>query len=91
MVVGSCGGTIWARSASMPSSWRRPASPQTARYIPNPLPRLAYATPPHGWKETMRYRAPGDLTQPQAQGWFNESKRVYQATIAAMRKDGVIR
>ena len=66
-------------------------SPQTARYIPNPLPRLAYATPPHGWKETMRYRAPGDLTQPQAQGWFNESKRVYQATIAAMRKDGVIR
>ena len=66
-------------------------SPWTARYIPNPLPRLAYDTPPQGWQETMRYRAPGDLTQPQAQGWFNESKRVYQATIAAMRKDGVIR
>ena len=65
-------------------------SPQTARYIPNPPPRLAYATPPHGWKETMRYRAPGDLTQMQAKGWLNESERVYRATIVAMRKDGVI-
>ena len=64
--------------------------PWTARYIPNPPPRLAYATPPHGWKETMRYRAPGDLTQMQAKGWLNESERVYRATIVAMRKDGVI-
>ena len=65
-------------------------SPQTARYIPNPLPRLAYATPPHGWKETMRYRAPGDLTGSIAQSWLAESKRIYRATVAAMRKDGVI-
>ena len=65
-------------------------SPWTARYIPNPLPRLAYDTPPQGWQETMRYRAPGDLTGSIAQSWLAESKRIYRATVAAMRKDGVI-
>lgn len=66
-------------------------SPQTARYIPNPLPRLAYATPPHGWKETMRYRAPGDLTWQQAQDWLTEAERVYRQTVQQMWMDGVIR
>jgi uncharacterized protein RhaS with RHS repeats len=65
-------------------------SPQTARYIPNPPPRLAYDTPPQGWQETMRYRAPGDLTGSIAQSWLAESERIYRATVAAMRKDGVI-
>ncbi|RME74048.1 MAG: HEPN domain-containing protein [Chloroflexi bacterium] len=66
-------------------------SPRTARYIPNPPVQLTYSTPPQGWKETMRYRAPGDVTPPIARQWVREAQRVYQASIQKMRLDGVIR
>jgi len=66
-------------------------SPHTARYIPNPPPGIAYANPPAGWKETMRYRAPGDLTWQQAQNWLTEAERVYRQTVQQMWMDGVIR
>ncbi|MBO9324596.1 MAG: hypothetical protein J7463_03915 [Roseiflexus sp.] len=59
-------------------------SPHTARYIPDLLPDIAYATLPAGWKETMRYRAPGDLTWQQAQNWLTEAERVYQQTVQQM-------
>lgn len=65
-------------------------SPRIARYIPNPHNTLAYDTPPAGWKETMRYRAPGDLDQAQASRWVDEAKRIYHQTIQRMLMDGVI-
>lgn len=65
-------------------------SPHTARYLPKPPLAIAYELPPSGWKETMRYRAPGDLNQAQAQQWVNEAKRIYTQSIQEMWKDGVI-
>ncbi len=66
-------------------------SPPIARYVPNPPPNIAYGTPPAGWKETMRYRAPGDLNQAQAGSWVTEASRIYTQSVGQMRKDGVIR
>lgn len=66
-------------------------SPHTARYLPNPPPTIPYAVPPAGWKETMRYRAPGDLNQAQAELWIKEAERIYAQSVLEMWKDGVIR
>ncbi len=66
-------------------------SPHTARYLPHPPPAIAYATPPAGWQETMRYRAPGDLDQARAQFWVTEASRIYTQSVKEMWKDGVIR
>lgn len=66
-------------------------SPRTARYIPNPPPAIAYAMPPHGWHETMRYHAPGDLDRAQAQEWVQEAERIYRHIVQQMWLDGVIR
>lgn len=66
-------------------------SPHTARYLPNPPPAIVYGTPPVGWEEDMRYRAPGDLNQAQAQQWVSEAERIYTQTVQQMWKDGVIR
>lgn len=66
-------------------------SPHTSRYLLNPPPAISYADPPVGWKETMRYRAAGDLNQAQAKTWFDEAKRTYKQTVQAMLKNGDIR
>ena len=66
-------------------------SPRIARYIPNPPPALKYDTPPAGWKETMRYRAPGDLNRARAQDWVAEAERVYRCVVQRMKMDGIIR
>lgn len=65
-------------------------SPLIARYCPRPAPALRYAPPPAGWHETMRYRAAGDLDQNQSRQWVAEAERVYNQSVLAMRKDGVI-
>jgi len=65
-------------------------SPHTARYIPTPLPSIPYTTPPAGWHETMRYRAPGDLNRATVQAWVTEAERIYRETVQRMRMDGVI-
>lgn len=65
-------------------------SPHTARYLPKPSPAIVYAAPPAGWKETMRYRAPGDLNQAQSLQWVNEAERIYDQSVRQMWKDGVI-
>ncbi len=65
-------------------------SPHTARYLPHPPPAIAYGTPPAGWKETMRYRAPGDLNEAQASQWVNEAQRIYNQSVRKMWMDGVI-
>lgn len=66
-------------------------SPRTAPYQINPPLNIRYDTPPAGWKETMRYRAPGDLSQSQAEAWYDEAHRAYNQSIKKMRQDGVIR
>lgn len=66
-------------------------SPHTARYLLNPPLGILYDKPPAGWRETMRYRAPGDLNQATAQNWVTEAERVYNQTVRPMRMDGVIK
>lgn len=66
-------------------------SPHTARYQPDPPPAILYAVPPAGWRETMRYFAAGVLSQPQAQHWLDEARRVYNQSVVRMWMDGVIR
>lgn len=60
------------------------------QFIPQPPVAIPYATPPQGWKESMRYRAPGDLNRQQARQWVNEAKRVYRTSVREMIKKGLI-
>jgi len=62
----------------------------TARYISASSLTLQYDTPPNGWKETMRYRAEGDLDHTTAKAWIEEAQQLYRAIVQEMRKDGVI-
>lgn len=43
-----------------------------------------------GWGPELRYRAPGAVSEHQARAWLVEARRVYEATIARMRLDGVV-
>jgi hypothetical protein len=38
----------------------------------------------------MRYRAPGDLSQAQADQWIKEAVRIYDQSVRMMWLDGVI-
>ncbi len=71
--------------ASLPSS-------ATAKYAPpNPManlhPSAIYA---NGWTESLRYQSPGTLGPTMATAWVEEAKKVYRATVAEMRRDGVV-
>jgi hypothetical protein len=64
----------------------------TARYAPpdpmaQPIPPSIYVM---GWTESLRYTSSGTLGRTVATGWVDEARKVYQATVAAMRRDGVV-
>jgi len=64
----------------------------TAKHAP-PDP-MAQVVPPAiyamGWTESLRYASPGAVGRSMAMGWVGEAKKVYQATVAKMRRDGVV-
>jgi hypothetical protein len=45
---------------------------------------------PGGWKETLRYTAPGTVTETEAVSWLEEARRLHSEVIVAMKLDGVI-
>lgn len=64
----------------------------TAGYTPpdptaQPIPPAIYAM---GWTESLRYSSPGAIGRTTAQAWVDEARKVYQATVAKMRRDGVV-
>jgi len=63
---------------------------RTARYVKNPgVTSLRYGFP-GGWKETLRYTAPGTVTETEAVSWLEEARRLHSEVIVAMKLDGVI-
>jgi hypothetical protein len=69
--------------AALPSS-------KTARYLPKQVAGHSLYDQAHGWRETLRYRAPGAVPSQKAQDWLNEAQQVFESTILRMRLDGVI-
>ena len=63
---------------------------KTARYSKGIKSKLAIRDPVNGWKETMRYHAPGSLSPVEAEAWVNEAVEVYRSTVAKMMLDGVL-
>ncbi len=63
---------------------------KTARYIPKQTAGHSLYDPSNGWRETLRYRAPGTISPTTAKDWLIEAKAVYDSTIVPMRLDGVI-
>jgi hypothetical protein len=49
--------------------------------------------PPFGgsWTHTLRYKAEGAVQESSSKDWFEEAKKVYEATVGQMLRDGVIR
>ncbi len=63
---------------------------RTARYVRKPgVTTLEYGFP-RGWKETLRYTAPGTISETLAASWVQEAKRLHSEVIVAMKLDGVI-
>ena len=70
------------RLASLPKQ-------RTARYVKHPaVTSLKYGLP-GGWHETLRYKAPGTISQAMATSWVNEARRLHSEVIVAMKLDGV--
>ena len=63
---------------------------RTARYVKHPgVTALKYGFP-GGWEETLRYTAPGTVTESVASSWVQEARRLHIEVIVAMKLDGVI-
>jgi hypothetical protein len=69
--------------ASLPSQ-------KTAKYVTRPedVTILPYGLPT-GWQETLRYEAPGAVSEATAKDWVAEAQRLYREVIVAMKLDGV--
>jgi len=65
-------------------------SARTARYIPKQAAGHSLYDPNIGWRETLRYRAPGGTLPQTAKDWLSEAQAVFESTILPMRLDGVI-
>jgi hypothetical protein len=75
-------GTEAIRLAALPNS-------RTAKYA-QPLPRgHQMYTGRLKWMPMMRYRSPGAIGAPEARAFISEASRVYKATVAVMKLDGV--
>jgi len=61
---------------------------RTARYVKKPVTTLKHGFP-GGWEETLRYAAPGTITESVATSWIQEATRLYSEVIGAMKLDGV--
>lgn len=57
---------------------------RSVRYAPKKIAGIA------GWREELRYRAPGTISSATAQAWLEEARMLYETTIVPMRLDGVI-
>jgi hypothetical protein len=64
--------------------------PRSGRYVPRMTPGHSLYDAASGWKETLRYREPGVVTQAAAASWMAEAQAVYESTIIPMRLDGVL-
>jgi hypothetical protein len=42
------------------------------------------------WKETMRYKSPGAVTEPEANAWHEWARHVFLETVSRMHLDGVL-
>ncbi len=62
---------------------------QTARYVPSNWNAGNYDVIKN-WRETIRYRSAGYITQQQASRWVTEVNGFFKKTIITMRLDGVI-
>jgi len=80
--LGTLSGRV-LRLAALPSA-------RTARYVPKQTAGHSLYDPTNGWRETLRYRAPGAVTAQTAQDWLTEAQAVFESTILSMRLDGVI-
>jgi hypothetical protein len=69
--------------AAMPSG-------SAARYTPDTAIGHSLYDSAHGWKSTLRYQSPGTVLPADARAWVDEARRVYAATVARMRLDGVV-
>jgi hypothetical protein len=69
--------------AAMPSG-------SAARYAPDIETGHSLYDAENGWKSTLRYQSPGTVLPANAHAWVDEARRVYMATVARMRLDGVV-
>lgn len=88
------GGTPWGHDLNALSrdALRLAALPgaRTARYIPRMTPGHTLYDPQGGWRETIRYRAPGCVDRATAASWVGEAQAIFESTIVPMQLDGVI-
>ena len=55
-----------------------------------PLSHSIYDYGGSGWKETLRYRAPGTTAAAVAQDWVHEAQDVFDRVVTKLRLDGVL-
>lgn len=93
-VILMAGRSAWGHELSTLSSeaTRLAALPSgsAARYAPGVAAGHALYDTVHGWKSTLRYKSPGTVVGTDARDWVDEARRVYGATVARMRLDGVV-
>lgn len=65
-------------------------SGSAARYAPGIAAGHSLYDTVDGWKSTLRYKSPGTIAPGGAHDWVDEARRVYGATVARMRLDGVV-
>ncbi len=63
---------------------------RTARYVSTTAMRNLAKASIMAWHPGLRYRAPGSVTSGDAKTWVMEARAVYNATVVALRLDGVI-
>ncbi len=71
------------RLASQPSQ-------KTARYVTRPGVTVLTYKGSNGWRETLRYKATGAVSEKNAKAWVDEAQRLHKEIIVAMKLDGLI-
>jgi HEPN domain-containing protein len=66
------------------------AGARSAKYVSAPALKHLTGSPILGWRPEIRYRGVGHVSAADAADWVKDANAVYDATIVAMRLDGVI-
>lgn len=93
-VILAAGGNAWGHHLSELSSEATSLaalpSGSAARYAPGIAVGHSLYDTVDGWKSDLRYKSPGAVASTDAHAWVDEARRVYGATVARMRLDGVV-
>jgi hypothetical protein len=63
-------------------------TPKAANYVPRMTSGHSLYDKTSGWKVSLRYRAPGSISEADTKSWLDEATEVYKSTIVLMRRNG---